>query len=196
MSVLIGEFAICYRLVAICSEAQMQLQLRSLRDKDSEPVKELIRKIWAEHFGNHPEALVRDYMNQPEVLADVTPTHYTEPQALFLVAETGSSICASGAFSRIDETQCELKRMYVATELRRQGVARSIAVALIRFAAQSGYETMRLSTNKALYASHRLYESLGFKPTASWDDEAAKYVLFYELALPNTRETATDSARS
>lgn len=183
------------------------ITLRPLAAGDVEPVKALIRAVWRAEFGTHPLALVRDYMEQPEVLADIGPAHYAPPHGTFLVAEAADGAAAGGAVgprhivacagvervgaplgtpsrgSTHDKALCELKRMYVAPSHRRQGLASALCGELVRFARAAGYRHMRLSSNKALVASHRLYTAMGFRAAASWDHEAAEHVLFFERAL-------------
>jgi GNAT superfamily N-acetyltransferase len=122
-------------------------------------------------------------MNEPDTLADVDPKTYQPPNSIFLVAEQDSVIIASGGILAVSEIICEVMRMYVALTIRRQGVAMSILAELLAFAKSAGYSEVRLTSNKALLASHRLYESAGFSLAAPWDLAAERYAYFYARRL-------------
>lgn len=177
-----GEPAVVDRLAATL-DLQMRVVLRRYRPEDSLRVKQLIRRVWTEHFGTHPEALVREYMNQPETLADIDSEVYAEPTGTFLVAEDQARLLGCAAVCRVTADVCEVRRMYVLPEGRRQGLGRRLLGELLVFASKAGYRSIRLTTNKALTASHRLYESAGFALAESWDTEAEGYVHFYVRPL-------------
>ena len=159
------------------------MRIRSLQQNDCEPLKCLIRTVWTEHFGSHPDMFVREYMNEPGALDDIAPEIYQLPKSVFLVAEQDSAIVGSGAILSVSETVCEVMRMYSSIAIRRQGVARSILADLVAFAQSTGYSEVRLTSNKALLASHRLYESAGFSIAAPWDASAERYAYFYARRL-------------
>jgi GNAT superfamily N-acetyltransferase len=73
--------------------------------------------------------------------------------------------------------------MFVAPIYRGRGIARAIADGLISFARSAGYHRIRLSSNNALTASHRLYERMGFQPTAPWDPGGESYSRYYALCI-------------
>ena len=160
-----------------------RVSIRHLQQNDCEVVKRLIRTVWTEHFGSHPDVFVREYMNQPDTLADIDLNTYQPPSSVFLVAEQGSALIGSGAICRVSETVCEIMRMYVALDIRRQGVGRRILNELLTLAQRAGYLQVRLTSNKALLASHRLYESFGFTIASPWDQAAERYVYFYARTL-------------
>lgn len=128
-------------------------------------------------------------MNQPETLADIDSDIYAGPTGAFLVAEESAQLIGCGAIYGVSIEVCEVKRMYVVREGRRRGVGRQVLGKLLAFASEAGYTTVRLSTNKALAASHRLYESAGFVLVGSWDCEAEDYVHFYARELSPTEPT-------
>jgi GNAT superfamily N-acetyltransferase len=93
------------------------------------------------------------------------------------------AIIGTGAIKRFDDRESEMVRMFVAPIYRGRGIARTIADALISFARSAGYDRIRLSSNTALTASHRLYERMGFQRTASWDPGGEAHSRYYALRI-------------
>jgi ribosomal protein S18 acetylase RimI-like enzyme len=73
--------------------------------------------------------------------------------------------------------------MFVASAYRGRGIGRSIADELIKFALEAGYDQIRLSSNNALTASHRLYENIGFRSTSSWEPGGEIHSRYYLLRI-------------
>ncbi len=84
------------------------------------------------------------------------------PGGTFLVGTcAGDPVCCGGV-KRLDARACELKRMYVAPQARRQGVARQLLAALEAAARDLGYAVARLDTGPDQPHARALYESAGY----------------------------------
>jgi GNAT superfamily N-acetyltransferase len=88
----------------------------------------------------------------------------------WLVAYAGEHAVACGGFRRLDERSCEVKRMYVASEARRQGLGRALLAELERIALEEGYSRVRLDTAPGLSESRALYGAAGYKPVPRYND--------------------------
>ncbi|MDQ3106207.1 MAG: GNAT family N-acetyltransferase [Actinomycetota bacterium] len=92
---------------------------------------------------------------------------FEPPDGAFLVAELevdGGDWMAVGCagIRRHSPTSAELKRMFVATEARGRGIARSLLVRLEDEARDLGYTELRLETGTAQPEAIALYESCGY----------------------------------
>ena len=141
----------------------------------------LIEAVWHEHFHDHPEPFVRDFIYSRLSDVDDAETVYAD-RALF-VCGADSAIIGTGAIKRVEDGTCEMVRMFVAEAYRGRGIARAIADELIGFGRRAGYDRMRLSSNNALTASHRLYERMGFQRAAPWEPNGEAHSRYYVLGL-------------
>ncbi|WFU69546.1 GNAT family N-acetyltransferase [Bradyrhizobium sp. CB2312] len=156
--------------------------IRPFRPGDALAVRRLIESVWREHFHEHPDAFVRDFIYSRLSDVDNADTVYAD-RALFLCAIAEGAIIGTGAIKGFNDRECEMVRMFVAPIYRGRGIARTIADGLISFAGNAGYDRIRLSSNNALTASHRLYERMGFQLTASWDPGGEAHSRYYALRI-------------
>ena len=168
--------------MAIFTRLEPNWTIRPFRSDDAPAARRLIEAAWHEHFHDHPDSFVRDFIYSRLSDVDNAETVYAD-RALFLCAIAESAIIGTGAIKRFDDRECEMVRMFVAPIYRGRGIARAIADGLISFARSVGYDRIRLSSNNALTASHRLYERMGFQPTAPWDPDGETYSRYYVLRV-------------
>ena len=151
---------------------------------DAPAARRLVESVWHEHFHHHPDPFVRDFIYTRLSDVDSAQTVYGD-RALFLCAVSEGQIVGTGAIKGLDDRECEMARMFVASGYRNRGIGRAIADELIRFARMAGYDRIRLSSNNALVASHRLYERLGFQPVPPWEPGGESYSRYYALRISN-----------
>jgi N-acetylglutamate synthase-like GNAT family acetyltransferase len=68
------------------------------------------------------------------------------PNGLALIAYQGVDAVGCAAFRRLDETTCEMKRVFVPTRHQRHGTGRRLCQELIARAKSQSYSLMRLGT--------------------------------------------------
>ena len=85
----------------------------------------------------------------------------------------------------LNSTTGEIKRMYVRTEYRRQGLARLLLEGLLEEADRIGYQHVRLDSALFMTEAHALYRSFGFVEIEPYEGseippEYQKYLVFME----------------
>jgi GNAT superfamily N-acetyltransferase len=111
---------------------------------------------------------------------------YGPPNGLAMLAEIDGEIVAGGAWRRMSDGVCELKRLYVTDEARGLGMGRKLSNALIASAREHGFHTVRLDTGDRLKEAIALYASMGFRVIPPYQDYPARlmpHLVFMELAL-------------
>jgi GNAT superfamily N-acetyltransferase len=107
--------------------------------------------------------LVERYGGWEGAGSEPAPELFDDPDGYFLVARlNGSPVGCAGICRCEGEQTAELRRMYVAPEARRLGIARALMTALEEKARELGYQTLRLETGPEQPEAVRLYETSGF----------------------------------
>ena len=87
---------------------------------------------------------------------------------------------------RIDDTACEMKRMFVYPQLHGQGIGRALAHAVIEKGRVLGYHRMVLDTSVRQREAQTLYQQCGFTRTEPYYElpaDVREWLVFMELAL-------------
>ena len=123
------------------------------------------------------------FQNFEKELAEL-PGKYAPPDGRLLLAWENERVAGCVALRRIDESVCEIKRLFLRAQFRGRGLGRQLAEAIIREAQLIGYERMRLDTlppkmNDAI----ALYRSLGFREIDAYYNNPVPEAKFMELDL-------------
>ena len=136
----------------------------------------VVRALFEEYAASlHVDLCFQDFTRE---LAEL-PGSYAAPRGCLLVADDDAAVVgcvALRALSGGDETQGEIKRLYLRPAARGRGLGRSLALAVIARARALGYRTLKLDTLSSMHSARALYASLGFR-------ECAPY---YRNPLPGT----------
>jgi putative acetyltransferase len=94
---------------------------------------------------------------------------------VFLVAWHSEEPIGCAALLDRGSGVAELKRMFVRTRFRNQGIARQLLTAIERQARDLGYTEIRLRTGSRQPEAVGLYESSGYAPSQHGDDPDSVY---------------------
>ena len=115
------------------------------------------------------------------------PSRYAAPKGLALIIKEcpESQAIACGAFASTGNLgTCEIKRIYVQTPYRGQGIAEMLIRKLMLQAQQAGYTHAALSTWPTNHKGQALYSRLGFTPVAPFKEHPNPNLLFLGIELP------------
>lgn len=96
----------------------------------------------------------------------------TLPNGLLLIANLRGAAVGCGALKlHIDTKIAEVKRMWVASDVRGLGLGRRLLDRLSAEAESRGMVILRLETNRSLFEAKHLYERAGFVEVAPFNNE-------------------------
>ncbi|MGL4230421.1 MAG: GNAT family N-acetyltransferase [Casimicrobium sp.] len=114
------------------------------------------------------------------------PGVYVKPRGNLWIARHPKTNEALGciAVKPLEETTCEMKRLWVEDAAKGMGLGRALAETSIAFAREAGYTTMKLDTLRTrMPAAIALYRSLGFVETDAYVHNPEPDVLYMALDL-------------
>ena len=157
---------------------QFEIEPRPYDDRDVVRMVEQVQAEYVVRYGG-PDAAVVD------------SAEFAPPDGLFLIGLLDGVPVAMGGWRRLDETEAEIKRMYVAPSARRRGLARRVLAELERTAAAAGIARLVLNTGPAQPEAVALYEQAGYTEMAGFGHYACHAdALFYGKALALADEVA------
>jgi putative acetyltransferase len=132
--------------------------IRPATNQDRDKIVSLVFSVLAE-FG-----LPSDLTSKDADLNDIE-ANYIQPGGVFEVLEdrSGKLIGTVGLFP-VDDTTCELRKMYFIPEIRGIGLGRQVLERMIATARDLGFTRMQLETVAVLEAAVHLYKRAGFVP--------------------------------
>ncbi|MBV8048212.1 MAG: GNAT family N-acetyltransferase [Paludibacterium sp.] len=124
-------------------------------------------------------------------LDDVEANYFAKGGVYLLAVDPAGKVVGMGALRYIDGRQFEIKRMRVAAEYRRCGIAAELLRRLLSVACERGGEAVVLDTSVKQYAAQKLYESFGFVPMAVASIGGVKSLIYKKGLLDSPDERAT-----
>jgi ribosomal protein S18 acetylase RimI-like enzyme len=119
-------------------------------------------------------------------LADL-PGKFAAPRGQVLLAYHEEEVIGCVALRPIDETICEMKRLYVRPSGRGLQAGKQLAMQICAAARDAGYHRIRLDTLPTMQTALGLYASLGFEPIPAYVFNPIPGAIFLECDLTRDR---------
>lgn len=145
---------------------------------------EWMRTTYSDHL-----PLINQYYDALLSELATLPGKFKAPDGCLLLVYDDARALGAVAYRKLDAESCEMKSMFVDTNVHGSGVGAALAREIIRRAQASGYQTMKLETGMRQLAAQRLYERLGFQdiePYYPVSEALRPLARFMELRLSRT----------
>ena len=111
------------------------------------------------------------------------PGSYAAPAGRLLLAVDDRRVLGCVALRPRQGTDCEMKRLYVRHEGRRNGLGRLLTISVLDEARAAGYGRVLLDTLPSMGQAIELYRSLGFQQVAPYRPNPVAGALYLALEL-------------
>jgi putative acetyltransferase len=154
-------------------------------EAQTEPAISQARTLFREYsMLNGVEICLQDF----EAELSSLPGFYARPTGrLFLALHDGpagqDAPIGCVGLRKLEEEICEMKRLYVQPEFRKEGAGRALVEKLIAEARAMDYKKMRLDTLPIMHEAQTLYRSLGFVEIPPYLKNRPAHALYFELGL-------------
>ncbi|MCB1861972.1 MAG: carbonate dehydratase [Gammaproteobacteria bacterium] len=113
------------------------------------------------------------------------PGAYSAPGGRLFFAELDGKPAGCVGLREFSDGVCEMKRLYVEPSLRRHGIGRKLALAVIEAAHDLNYKRILLDTLPAMRVALKLYRELGFQEVPAYYLTPIESTIFLSLELEN-----------
>jgi len=110
---------------------------------------------------------------------------YGYPWGRLYIAYCDGKVCGSIGIKRMNDAECELKRLYVKPEFRKQGIGNILVDKVIAEAKEIGYKAMFLDTLPFLKTAIKIYRQKGFVEIESYNGTPMEGLVYLKLELQN-----------
>ncbi len=147
------------------SDLQPQLPegytVRQASNSDIDAVRAMVFAVLAEYrLCGDPGGIDSD-------LNDIESNYINTGGMFDVVVHKDGGIVGSVGISARDPSTCELRKMYLAREVRGHGLGKLLLERAIAFARRRGFVRIELETASILEQAIRMYTNAGFRPIAS-----------------------------
>lgn len=131
--------------------------IRPATPDDYDPVRAVVSSVLEEY------RLPPDRDDADNDLVDIDGTYFSGG-TLDVVTDPEGRIVGSCGIMRLDDTRCELKKMYLLPDARGRGLGRRLLERATAFARGRGFRSIELTTASALVEAIAMYRRRGFVP--------------------------------
>lgn len=160
----------------------MNLELKLAYDEKDE-----IKKLFTEYTNmlietNPQMAIYLEIQNYDDELLHLEKK-YGMPDGRLYIAYIDEKPAGCVALRKLDDKNCELKRLFVRPEFRGQNLGHILIKQIIDDAKSIGYESLFLDTLPFLKSAIHLYKTFGFNETEPYNNSPVDTTIFMKLDL-------------
>jgi GNAT superfamily N-acetyltransferase len=157
-------------------------------DSDYDAFAALVREYveWCRDSYKEEEWLMRLTHQWLEHGFEGSAVSYGPPNGRAFLARHEGRICGCGAYHKMTNEVCEMKRLFIPVQFRGRGYGRKLCEAILRSAKDDQFKLMRLDTAEFLTDAIAMYQSFGFRPCAPYNahpDYVMPHIVFMERPL-------------
>ncbi|OOM15833.1 GNAT family N-acetyltransferase [Clostridium saccharobutylicum] len=160
----------------------MKTEIKFAYDNDRE-IKELFleyTEMLVKNDSNFEKYLkLQNYDSELEHLSD----KYGLPYGRLYIVKVENEVAGCIGLRKIDDENCEMKRLYVRPEFRGHKIANKLVETIINDARRIGYRSMLLDTLPFLEGAIHLYKKFGFYETRSYNNSPMDTSIYMKLDL-------------
>ena len=108
---------------------------------------------------------------------------YGMPWGRLYIAFYENQVAGCIALRKLNETECEMKRLYVKPEFRNKGIAKMLIEKVISDSKEIGYSSMLLDTLPFLQTAIKMYKKIGFYEIGCYNDSPLDNTIYMKLDL-------------
>ncbi|MCL2717646.1 MAG: GNAT family N-acetyltransferase [Lachnospiraceae bacterium] len=108
---------------------------------------------------------------------------YGYPHGRLFIAYADDKVAGCIGLRRLNEIECEMKRLFIRPEFRNLGIANELATKLMNEAKEAGYQSMLLDSLPELVPALKFYEKLGFYCIPAYNDSPVMNTVFMKIDL-------------
>ena len=122
---------------------------------------------------------IQKYDNEIDNLED----KYGMPWGRLYIAFYENQVAGCIALRKLNETECEMKRLYVKPEFRNKGIAKMLVEKVVSDSKGIGYSSMLLDTLPFLQTAIKMYRKMGFYEIGCYNDSPLDSTIYMKLDL-------------
>ena len=158
--------------------------IRAAENKDSKRILALVKTVLNElGMEIDPDGMDSD-------LSDIEGNYIAAGGLFVILQDEKGEIAGTAGLMRINDRQCELRKMYFLAEVRGRGWGESLLDFLIGRAGRLGFDEIHLETNNTFAAAIGLYLKVGFEPKDDGGSCDVRCDRAFYLGLANYRRPA------
>lgn len=122
---------------------------------------------------------IQKYDNEIDNLED----KYGMPWGRLYIAFYEKQVAGCIALRKLNESECEMKRLYVKPEFRNKGIGKMLVEKVVSDSKEIGYSSMLLDTLPFLQKAIKMYRKMGFYEVECYNDSPLDSTIYMKLDL-------------